>query len=72
MGAAASSGQLPEVVDLDAAKSAYALEGYDLEITERVAIEIETNPENVRYLRTKRDRMGHTLADDVASEDVSG
>ena len=32
MGAAASSGQLPEVVDLDAAKSAYALEGYDLDV----------------------------------------
>jgi len=41
------------------------LEGYDLEITERVPIEIETNPENVRYLRTKRDRMGHTLAEDA-------
>lgn len=44
------------------------LEGYDLEITERVSIEIETNPENVRYLQTKRDRMGHTLSDDPASE----
>lgn len=44
------------------------LEGYDLEITERVPIEIETNPENVRYLQTKRDRMGHTLSDDPASE----
>lgn len=32
MGAAASSGQLPEVVDLDAVKSAYALEGYDLDV----------------------------------------
>lgn len=41
------------------------LEGYDLEITERVPIEIVTNPENVRYLRTKRDRMGHTLAEDA-------
>lgn len=44
------------------------LEGYDLEITERVPIEIDSNPENVRYLETKRDRMGHTLSDDGASE----
>ena len=39
------------------------LEGYDLEITERVPIEAGTNPENVRYLQTKRDRMGHQLTD---------
>lgn len=39
------------------------LEGYDLEITERVSIEVPSNPENVRYLETKRDRMGHTLSD---------
>ncbi|MDW3217669.1 MAG: bifunctional 3,4-dihydroxy-2-butanone-4-phosphate synthase/GTP cyclohydrolase II [Acidimicrobiales bacterium] len=44
------------------------LEGYDLEITERVPIEIDSNPENVRYLQTKRDRMGHTLSNDGASE----
>ena len=43
------------------------LEGYDLEITERVPIEIASNPENVRYLETKRDRMGHTLGGDVAA-----
>ncbi len=41
------------------------LEGYDLEIAARVPIEIESNPENVRYLQTKRDRMGHTLAEDA-------
>lgn len=37
------------------------LEEFDLEVTERVSIEIEPNPENVRYLATKRDRLGHTL-----------
>jgi 3,4-dihydroxy 2-butanone 4-phosphate synthase/GTP cyclohydrolase II len=42
------------------------LEGYDLQITERVPIEIASNPENVRYLETKRDRMGHTLSEGTA------
>ena len=35
--------------------------GYDLEIVERVSIEIEVNDENREYLRTKRSRMGHSL-----------
>lgn len=37
------------------------LEDFNLKITERIPIEIESNPENVRYLKTKRDRLGHTL-----------
>lgn len=37
------------------------LDGYGLEITESVAIEIPPNQENAAYLRTKRDRMGHVL-----------
>ena len=37
------------------------LEGYGLAITGRVALPIRSNPENLRYLRTKRDRMGHDL-----------
>jgi 3,4-dihydroxy 2-butanone 4-phosphate synthase/GTP cyclohydrolase II len=37
------------------------LEGYGLRITERIAMPIRPNPENLRYLRTKRDRMGHDL-----------
>lgn len=35
------------------------LEGYGLEIVERVSIEIMPYPENERYMKTKRDRMGH-------------
>ena len=37
------------------------LEGYGLAITGRVPLHIRPNPENLRYLRTKRDRMGHDL-----------
>jgi 3,4-dihydroxy 2-butanone 4-phosphate synthase/GTP cyclohydrolase II len=37
------------------------LEGYGLEIVERVPIEIPPNPENIRYLSCKRDKMGHLL-----------
>ena len=37
------------------------LAGYGLEIVERVAMPTETTPENLRYLRTKRDRMGHLI-----------
>jgi 3,4-dihydroxy 2-butanone 4-phosphate synthase/GTP cyclohydrolase II len=43
------------------------LEGYGLTITGREGLPIRPHPENVRYLRTKRDRMGHLLdaLDDV-------
>jgi 3,4-dihydroxy 2-butanone 4-phosphate synthase/GTP cyclohydrolase II len=43
------------------------LEGFDLAITERVPLLTEPNPENIAYLRTKRERMGHLLEglDDV-------
>jgi 3,4-dihydroxy 2-butanone 4-phosphate synthase/GTP cyclohydrolase II len=37
------------------------LEGYGLEIVERVPIISTPTAENVRYLRTKRERMGHLL-----------
>jgi 3,4-dihydroxy 2-butanone 4-phosphate synthase / GTP cyclohydrolase II len=37
------------------------LQGYGLEIVDRVAIEVPTYPENVDYMRTKRDKMGHEL-----------
>jgi len=39
------------------------LEGYGLEVTEIVPIEIAPNEHNQRYMRTKRDRMGHHLKD---------
>ncbi|GAY29310.1 riboflavin biosynthesis protein RibBA [Bacteroidaceae bacterium] len=37
------------------------LEAYGLEIVENVSIEITPNPHNEHYLRTKKERMGHTL-----------
>ncbi len=37
------------------------LEGYGLTITGRVPLPTRPNPENLRYLRTKRDRLGHEL-----------
>ena len=37
------------------------LEAYGLEIIENVPIETTPNPFNERYLRTKKERMGHTL-----------
>ncbi|MBE8720257.1 bifunctional 3,4-dihydroxy-2-butanone-4-phosphate synthase/GTP cyclohydrolase II [Sphingobacterium pedocola] len=37
------------------------LVGYGLEIVESVPIEIEPNSFNETYLKTKRDRMGHTI-----------
>ncbi len=37
------------------------LVGYGLEITENIALEIESNIHNELYLQTKRDKMGHVL-----------
>ena len=37
------------------------LEAYGLEIVENVAIEITPNEYDYKYLKTKKDRMGHTL-----------
>jgi 3,4-dihydroxy 2-butanone 4-phosphate synthase/GTP cyclohydrolase II len=37
------------------------LEGYGLQVVERIPIEIPSNPLNIRYLRTKQKRMGHIL-----------
>ena len=39
------------------------LEGYGLSIVERVPLPVYATAENLRYLTTKRDRMGHDLPD---------
>ncbi len=42
-------------------KKIYGLEGFGLEVVERVPIRIESNPHNERYLHTKREKLGHLL-----------
>jgi 3,4-dihydroxy 2-butanone 4-phosphate synthase/GTP cyclohydrolase II len=42
-------------------KKIVGLEGYGLSVTEQVPIVPVPNPHNEEYLRTKRDRLGHTL-----------
>jgi len=42
-------------------KKVVGLDGYGLEIIERVPIEIPSNPHNQSYLATKRDKLGHEL-----------
>ncbi len=37
------------------------LEGYGLEIVERVPIVCEPGPQNLRYLNTKREKLGHLI-----------
>ncbi len=46
------------------------LEGYGLEIVERVPLRIEPNDENISYLRTKQDKLGHFL--DLGDEPQAG
>ena len=37
------------------------LEGYGLHVVERLSLEIEPNPANYRYLKTKKEKLGHNL-----------
>lgn len=48
------------------------LDGYGLQIVDRVPMPLRANAENLRYLRTKRDRMGHLLdgLDDIDDQSV--
>jgi 3,4-dihydroxy 2-butanone 4-phosphate synthase/GTP cyclohydrolase II len=42
-------------------KKVVGLQGHGLEIIEQLPIRVTPNPDNERYLKTKRDRMGHLL-----------
>lgn len=41
------------------------LEGHGLPVAERIPLEVTPNPENRRYLATKREKLGHRLEVDV-------
>jgi len=47
-------------------KKIIALDGYGLEVSERVQLQVGAHEDNIAYLTTKRDRMGHML--DVKGE----
>jgi 3,4-dihydroxy 2-butanone 4-phosphate synthase / GTP cyclohydrolase II len=42
-------------------KKIHGLEGYGLSVADQVPIQAIPNPHNEAYLRTKRDKLGHTL-----------
>ena len=42
-------------------KKLVGLEGYGLEIVQQVPIQVKPNPHNAKYLKTKREKMGHLL-----------
>ncbi len=42
-------------------KKIYGLEGFGLEVVERIPITIDPNTHNERYLKTKKDKLGHLL-----------
>jgi 3,4-dihydroxy 2-butanone 4-phosphate synthase / GTP cyclohydrolase II len=42
-------------------KKVVGLEGYGLEIVKQVPIRIKSNPHNEKYLRTKREKLGHLV-----------
>jgi 3,4-dihydroxy 2-butanone 4-phosphate synthase/GTP cyclohydrolase II len=44
-------------------KKVVGLQGYEMEIVERVSLEICPNEKNEKYLKTKRDKMGHLILD---------
>ncbi|MGC8465764.1 MAG: bifunctional 3,4-dihydroxy-2-butanone-4-phosphate synthase/GTP cyclohydrolase II [Acidimicrobiales bacterium] len=48
------------------------LKGFGLDIVERVPLASKVNPENLTYLRTKRDRLGHLLDGLEDGESSSG
>jgi 3,4-dihydroxy 2-butanone 4-phosphate synthase/GTP cyclohydrolase II len=52
-------------------KKLVGLEGYGLTVTEQVPIVAEPNPVNADYLRTKVERMGHTITHQGRQLDTS-
>jgi 3,4-dihydroxy 2-butanone 4-phosphate synthase/GTP cyclohydrolase II len=46
-------------------KKIVGLKGFGIEVTERVPIEVKANSTNERYLKTKRDKLGHLIMSGV-------
>jgi 3,4-dihydroxy 2-butanone 4-phosphate synthase/GTP cyclohydrolase II len=44
------------------------LEGYGLSIVDRLPLKITPNIENIRYLRTKQEKLGHLLEIDETTK----
>jgi len=42
-------------------KKIIALDGYGLEVVERIQLEVSPHKDNIAYLQTKRDKMGHMI-----------
>jgi 3,4-dihydroxy 2-butanone 4-phosphate synthase/GTP cyclohydrolase II len=42
-------------------KKIIGIEGYGLKVVERIPTEVAPRPENIKYLETKRDKLGHLL-----------
>lgn len=54
-------------------KKMHGLSGYGLELVDQVPLETDPNPNNIKYLRTKRAKLGHLLtAEDLAPEGKTG
>lgn len=48
------------------------LDGYDLEIVDRVPMVVPANENNLRYMETKREKMGHLLSDLISDISMPG
>jgi len=44
-------------------KKLHGLSGYGLELVDQIALETDPNPNNIRYLQTKKAKLGHLLGD---------
>jgi 3,4-dihydroxy 2-butanone 4-phosphate synthase/GTP cyclohydrolase II len=42
-------------------KKVVGLHGYGMDIVERVPLEMDPNDHNEKYLKTKRDKLGHLI-----------
>ncbi|MDP2107034.1 MAG: GTP cyclohydrolase II, partial [Desulfobulbaceae bacterium] len=42
-------------------KKIIGLEGYGIQVTDRVPVQIEAHADNINYLKTKKEKMGHML-----------